>query len=147
MSTPTINREAISSALFARVSAVPGLVTTSRTLKHWNDVPAELQPALFQAQRDQQISRVRGAPPVRRIPFDLYLYVRAVDDTPPSTLLNAFLDAIEAALAPDNDMTGRNTLGGLVHDCIVDGTIETDEGTLGQQAVAIVPVLVLIEGY
>lgn len=147
MSTHAINREAISAALFARVSAVLGLATTSRTLKHWNDVPPELQPALFQAQRDQQISRVRGQPPMRRIPFDLYLYVRAVDDSPPSTLLNGFLDAIEAVLAPDNDVTGRNTLGGLVHDCIVDGTIETDEGTLGQQAVAIVPVLVIVEGH
>ena len=36
--------------------------------------------------------------------------------------------------------TGKQTLGGLVHDCRIAGDIETDEGRLGDQAVAIIPI-------
>ena len=38
----------------------------------------------------------------------------------------------------------RLTLGGLVHTCEIAGTIETDEGTLGQDAVARVPVRIVV---
>ena len=38
----------------------------------------------------------------------------------------------------------KQILDGLVMDCRIDGKIETDEGTLGAQSVAIVPITVLI---
>jgi hypothetical protein len=45
-----VNREAIYQALFDRVKNLSGLVTASRTLRHWDDVPLVEQPALFQEQ-------------------------------------------------------------------------------------------------
>jgi hypothetical protein len=36
------------------------------------------------------------------------------------------------------------TLGGLVNYCRIEGDIETDEGLLGEQAVAIIPVSILV---
>ena len=137
------NREPIYSALFARLIAVPGLVTTSRRLKHWVDVGAQLQPALFQAQRNETAMQVSGLPVKWTFKLDVYLYVRTDGGQSPGPIINPFLDAIEAALAP-NAVETVQTLGGLVKHCWIDGAIETDEGTLGDQAVAIIPITILV---
>lgn len=137
-----INREAIYSALFARLSAVPGLKTASRRLKHWTDVPSGEQPALFQAQRNQSANNTAGTPTVWELYADIYIYVSNESDTPSATL-NDLIDAVEAALAPDNRIKNTCTLGGLAVFCFIDGMIETDEGTLGDQAVAIVPIKIV----
>jgi hypothetical protein len=54
------------------------------------------------------------------------------------------LDALEAALAP-SPVTGIQTLGlpGMVRHVTISGKVETDEGVLGDQAVAIVPIEIL----
>jgi hypothetical protein len=69
----------------------------------------------------------------------LYLYCQNHDPG----LQNDLLDAVEEALAPEPGEAVL-TLGGLVARCWIDGDIETDEGLLGEQAVAIVPVSILI---
>jgi hypothetical protein len=135
-------REAIFSALFNLVSAVPGLVTTGRRLVHWSEVPPDQQPALFQAQKTQNAQpRPLGVPTKWTLKADLYLYVNSGGDSSSvsATPLNNYLDAIEAALAP-NIMSGVQTLGGLVKHCFICGEVLTDEGTLGSQAVAIIPI-------
>ena len=60
-------------------------------------------------------------------------------------VLNPLLDAVEAALAPD-PVGHVQTLGGLVSHCWIAGRIQTDEGVPGGQAVAIVPVEILVSG-
>ncbi|HXP74621.1 MAG TPA: hypothetical protein VN823_10790 [Stellaceae bacterium] len=57
--------------------------------------------------------------------------------------MNPLLDAIETALAPDL-VTNVQSLGGLVAHCWIAGKVETDEGVLGGQAVAIVPIEILV---
>ena len=42
--------------------------------------------------------------------------------------------------AADAALRNVQTLGGLVSDCWISGKIETDEGALGGQAVAIIPI-------
>lgn len=139
-----IAREPIYLALFARLQAIPGVVTVSRKLKHWDDVPSASQPALFQAQKNQVAQKQTGLPTRWSLPVDVYLYVKSPSDDVPAAHLNPLLDAVCAALQPD-DMAGqRCTLGGLVHDTRISGTIETDEGTLGDQAVAIIPIEILV---
>lgn len=142
-----INREAIHAALFAKLQAIPGVVTCSRILQHWADVPPELQPAVYMAQTRQVPATDTGEPSRWRLAVDVYVYVRTDGETPPGTLMNPILDAIENILAP-HPITGRHQTLGLdaVHWARIDGAIETDEGTLGQQAVAIVPVLILAAG-
>lgn len=140
-----MNREAIAIALFNLAKTAPGLKTTSRRLKHWSDVPAEEQPALFQAQGKELVDtslQKMGGPNSHKLQFDLYFYVKSKDPAiPPSSLLNPLLDAFEAAITPT---PGTNqTLGGLAQHAFISGSIETDEGTLGDQAMAIVPVEVL----
>jgi len=138
-------RENIFSALFSLVSGVPGLVTTSRRLVMWTDVLPEQQPALYQAQRNQHSQpRPAGLPLKWTLLADLYLYVNCGGDPQAlaAPLLNNFLDAIEAALAPP---VGKpfQTLGDLVQHCWICGEVITDEGTLGAQAVAIIPIEIL----
>lgn len=141
-----MNREAIYSALFDRLKAIPGLRTTSRRLRHWSDVDASQQPALFQAQGRETATPgdpARGVPTKWTLSADVYIYVRTDGDQVPGTVMNPLLDAIEAALRNDNAMQRVQTLGGLVERCWIEGDIETDEGTLGDQAVAIVPIRIL----
>ncbi len=137
----TVSREAIYAALFAQVSGIAGLALASRRLQHWTDVRPVNQPALFQVQKAEQVSEAPGMPTRLVLEAAFYLYVSSGSDTEvvPATQLNGFVDAIFAALAPD-PATGQQTLGGLVEQCRVSGKIETDEGTLGSQAVAIIPV-------
>lgn len=143
-----MNRETIYAALFAKLSASAGYVTTSRKLRHWNDVSSEEQPALFVAQRSEVVERPRGLPPKWALTVDVYVYVStaAQQDSSviPSQMLNPLIDALEAALAADDLANNACTLGGLVSRCYIDGAIETSEGTLGDQEVAIVPVTIVV---
>lgn len=140
----SIQREPIFAALAARLGTLPGVVTFSRRLRHWNDVAAVEQPAVFLAQGAQNATTDTGLPTIWTLSADLYVYVRTDGGQDPGPILNQVLDAIDAALAPDNDVAGRQTLGGLVHYCRIEGAIETDEGTLGDQAVAIIPISILV---
>lgn len=140
-----INREAIYAALFSRLQNIPGFNTTSRRLRHWNDVASSERPALFQAQGHETAKPgdpARGLPTKWTLAVDLYVYVSTTDQAAPGSAINPLLDAIEAALAPEGMATAQ-TLGGLVEHCWIEGRIDTDEGTLGSQAVAIVPIRLL----
>ncbi len=137
-----MNREQIYAALFAKLSASSAFKTTSRKLRHWAEVKDIEQPALFQAQKREMAVTTPGQPTVWTFQADIYLYVFQKNGTP-STLLNSLVDALGAALAPD-PITNKCTLGGLVQHAWIEGAIETDEGTLGDQAVAIVPVVIKV---
>lgn len=138
-----MNREAIYSALFSRLANLPGVVTASRRLRHWSDVGMSEQPAVFMSQKNETATKTQGVASIWTFAVDVYLYVKVQGNDAPGPVLNPLLDAIEDALAPDNPIKNTCTLGGLVHHCRIDGSIETDEGTLGDQAVAIVPILIL----
>ena len=139
-----IEREPLYAALFAKLSALPGFVTTSRTLKHWADVSASDQPALFQAQKNETPAQSTGSPAEWKLRLDLYLYAHSNDTGAPSQIMNPLLDAVCKLFEPENPITNRCTLGGLVHYARIAGTIETDEGALGDQAVCIVPVEICV---
>ena len=140
-----MNREALAIALFNLIKTPSALVTTSRRLRHWADVPGEDQPAMFQAQGKESIdtaAQKMGGPNVHRLEFSVYIYTHSTDLTIPSaSLLNPILDAIEKALTPTPGT--KQTLGGLAQHAFISGSIETDEGVLGDQAVAIIPIEIL----
>lgn len=150
MTQPTLTREGITVALFNLLAALPGLNTTSRRLAHWSDVPPEEQPALFLSAGNQAQEQDPDGLPCRwRMAFSVHLYNYSTDPTvAPSTGINVLLDALEAALAPIHagapgwpgsvqvlgDTTGR------IRHAWISGPVETDEGVLGPQAVAIIPI-------
>jgi hypothetical protein len=143
-----MNREPIYAALFALLANAAGFATASRRLRHWSDVAAAEQPALFLAQKSETAEQARGLPTKWTCDVDAYVYCQAPDErTAPTTILNPLLDAIEAALAPlaGNDVAANaQTLGGLAYHAWINGKIETDEGALGGQSVAIVPIRITI---
>lgn len=140
-----MNREAIYSALFNKIKNIAGLITTGRVLKHWNEVTPNEQPALFQTQDGEfPISRT-GLPTTWKLMVSFYLYCNAGGSTGavPAIEINQYLDAIQEALQPDK-ITGYQTLGGLVDDVKFGEKFETDEGLLGPQSVAIIPIVITI---
>lgn len=144
-----INREAIYAALFGLLETAADFATVDRRLRHWSDVAPAEQPALFMAQKSE-LARIDtlGAPAVWTLAVDLYVYVHSSDPyLAPATVLNPLLDAVEAALAP-SATTGLQNLGlpAMVQHASIRGKVETDEGVLGDQAVAVVPVEIVCVG-
>ena len=135
-----MSREAIYGALFAVAQRAAGFATVSRKLQHWTDVPSGAQPALFQNQRQELVQQQTNRPPIWRYSVDWYVYAWSDDPSQsPAIQLNTLIDALEAALAPAFPPENQ-TLGGLVTYARINGQIQTDEGVLGQQAVAIIPI-------
>ena len=141
-----IAREAIYAALFTRVAGAAHFVTAARRLRHWSALTPAEQPALFMRQKSEvAAARATGAPTVWTLIVDLYLYAHASDPyVAPATVLNPLMDAVEAALAP-LAATGIQDLGlpDMVKHACIAGKIETTEGVLRDQAVAIIPVEIL----
>lgn len=127
-------REPIYAALFDRLKVIPGLKTTSRRLRHVSEVPAQQQPALFLSQGGQRPNYETGRTTLWDLGAVIYVYAKDPKSENPGSILNPILDAIEAALAFDNPNHNACTLGGLVHWCRL-GEMESDEGTMGEQAV------------
>lgn len=135
-------REAIYQALWEQFASLSDFKTKSRRLKHWSEVDKRLQPALFMAQVGETTHPNPKMPTQWQLNVDLYLYVYGDEKHAPSQVLNPLLDAVCNAIHSKRD--GINNLGlENVINCTVDGKIETDEGTLGNQAIAIVPVTIL----
>jgi hypothetical protein len=141
-----INREPIYAALFGLLETAAHFAVVDRRLRHWSDVSPAEQPALFMAQKTELASvKTLGAPTVWTLAIDLYVYAHSSDPyLAPATVLNPLIDAVEAALAP-SATTGLQDLGQpeQVQHAYIAGKIETDEGVLGDQAVAIVPIEIL----
>lgn len=141
-----ITREPIYAALFARVAGAAHFVTAARRMRHWSSLTPAEQPALFMRQKSEgAVVTTLGAPTVWTLVVDFYLYAHASDPyVAPATVLNPLIDAVEAALAP-LAATGVQNLGvpAMVQHAYIAGKIETDEGVLRDQAVAIIPVEIL----
>jgi hypothetical protein len=141
-----ITREPIYAALFALVADAANFVTTSRRLRHWSSLTPAEQPALFMRQKAELASvATLAAPTVWTLAVELYVYAHASNPyVAPATVLNPLIDGVEAALGP-MPTTGLQNLGLLdvVQHAYIAGKIETDEGVLRDQAVAIIPVEIL----
>jgi hypothetical protein len=141
-----IAREPIYAALFELVAGAAGFVTAERRLRHWSDVAPAEQPALFMTQKSETaVTKTLGAPLVWTLIVELYLYAHSSDPhLSPASVLNPLLDAVEAALAP-SPATGLQDLGlaAMVQHAAIAGKIETEEGILGDQAIAIIPIEIL----
>ena len=141
-----ITREPIYAALFALVGGADNFVTTARRWRPWSDLTPAEQPALFMLQKAELATvATLGAPTVWTLSVELYVYAHASDPyVAPATVLNPLVDGVEAALAP-SPVTGIQDLGlpAMVQHAYIAGKIETDEGVLRDQAVAIIPVEIL----
>lgn len=140
-----MNREAIYTALFAKLQGAYSWATSDRILVHWSDVAPIQQPAMFQTQVSEQAVTITRQKTKWLLTAKIYVYAHAQtqNGVPPATIINTLLDAITNAMKPDNAVVETQTLGGLVEYARIEGNIETDEGFLGEQAVAIIPISIL----
>lgn len=143
-----VDSESIYQALFNRLSGIDGFVTTSRRLRHFNNVQTEERPALFVTQGNQTEVPVKGLDAKVELEAEVYIYIHETDKAiPPSVQLNQMIDKVRKAIAPDfPEMCEYQTLGGLVEHCWIEGTIEVFEAVenmLDDQGIAIVPIRIL----
>lgn len=139
-------RESVYAALFAAATAgmtAAGVKVVSRRLKHWSDVPGESQPAVYMLQRTESVTpETPGGLAYWTFRVDFYIYVWTAPEKDPGPVINPLVDLLYNNFIAAQDSDGSVTLGGLVLDAYIDGTMETSEGCLGDQEVAIVPVTV-----
>ena len=143
-----VPREQIYSALFATLQSTLGakFATISRRWRMPEQVSPESRPALFQVQTGERAkTNANGEPIIWIATVDLVIYTQGSGDeqTVPSQELNDLLDAIETALAPPPNSDGKQTLGGKVSHCRLQGNARIVENVNGAAAMAVLPVEVL----
>jgi hypothetical protein len=119
----------------------------SRRLKLWTDVANEECPACFIAEHTENRGRQSETLPKDGLAADLFIYTRAPNQADvPASILNAALDALDLALKPTgaDAIANKQTLGGLVSHCYIDGNVMKDPGDLDGQGLAVAPVKILV---
>lgn len=126
------------------VPLTTGFLTFSRRFKHWGSVSA--QPALFLRDGSEEIAYRNTVMQEQTLKAEVWIYSNAGEnpDVAPATGLNNLLDAVQAAFAPDDQMRGRCTLGGLVEWCRIAGKIDKEPGDIGGQAIAVADVEIIV---
>lgn len=116
----------------------------SRRLRHFNDVGEADTPALFLTQNNEISEAITNMPTKWTFTPEIYLYVNIGNDNDlsPYTILNPILDKIQFLF--DIKMNTNYNMDGLINHVKIAGTIENDGGTLGQIAVAIIPLQISV---
>lgn len=127
---PQCSREAAFAALFALLqkSKPPNdsgqWALTGRKLIGWENVQSGSQPCFFLDQGHQETKETTFQLPQWSWMAYMWIYFRLdgsnSQSTPPDTVFNNFLDAVDAVIYP-NPQGQRNTLGGLVYQCHIIG--------------------------
>lgn len=141
-----MNRELVLLALFNLLSNAASFATVSRRLRLWSSVAPADKPALIMVDKTDVYQRASEAvPEAITMQIDVYIYTDAGSDQSgiPSTALNTLLDAVDTALLPDR-LTGKQTLGGLVSHCWIEGRVMKDAGDIDGNGVAVIPIRILI---
>jgi hypothetical protein len=129
------SREQVFQALFTLLSNAYPWNFTSRRLQLWDTVQIVQRPALFLFEgcpetytwRQGQVSI-----PIITLQADVVVYTDASSKDPsfvPATQINDICDALDSALAPEPAYR-RQTLGGLVDHCRIDGEVKKVPGDI-----------------
>lgn len=148
---PKPKRNTAYQALWELLLSVPpptGMTWGTREprVKEWDQVPPGSQPAMFMQQVIEVSSRRREQ---QMITWEWYaqvfIYFRSgtVTDQDDWRVLNEFLDAFDAVI--QGRVAGEHqTLGGIVYDCYIEGTVGLYEGQGDpNQAVIVIPITML----
>jgi hypothetical protein len=141
-----VTRGDVTDALYQLLTGSGEFATTGRRLLWHTDVKA--QPALFLRNAGENWERVNTRMPARvTMEFEVWLYSnRGADpDFPPSAGLNQLVGIVGGLIDPFP--LAAQTLGGLVTHCWIEGHVDMDPGDMNGQAIAIVPVRVLVPSF
>jgi hypothetical protein len=136
-------------------SGVP-LKAYGRRLRDPENVTSDQRPALFLVEHMDQWERPSPSEPaIRKLTAWAVLYTDTASVTGdpasplneqliPSTQINQFIESIETALAPDNPVLGRFTLGGLVYSCMLKGDGIRAAGDITGKSLCALPIEIII---
>lgn len=142
-------RETIITALFAQLQLAQldgdyAFVTASRKFRSWDDVAATEQPAMFLVEGNEFATEQNSYGETKwRLRMILWVYcTHSPEADAPGTLLNNLLDSVEQSIKPDPGQ--KQTLGGLVGNCYIEGDVLKSVGSLPDdtQSIAVVPILI-----
>ena len=139
-----MTRDGAMVSLLTLLSAGGAYKTTGRRLLLWDKVPE--QPALFLRHVGDDVpARRSGMPPRVTMECEAWIYSNAGQnpDVAPEAALNDLLDGIDLALRPPPGLEAQ-TLGGAVIHAWPEGRVEIHPGDLDGQAIAIVPIKILV---
>lgn len=144
-----VTREQIVSALLQKFAASGAFKTVGRRNRDPNEsVPIDQLPMLMLVKKAEKFDRPSpNLPPKRTLNFIAFVYtgVEMEDENAiPEAPLNDCMDAIEAALAPDDRATNRCTLGGLVFSAMIEGESVVGQDANSGKSVQVVPISILI---
>lgn len=144
MAGPT--REQVYDALFTLCGTVIDFKTKSRRFRMPANVGIGDMPAMFMIQVLERAQPQRNLPTIWRLQVDLILMMNVADpNVVPASLFNPVVDALCVKLAPvpPSDV---QTLGGLVQHCWIEGDVEIYDGSITDQAICVVPIVILVPG-
>lgn len=140
-------REQAVTALFNLLSESSDFVTKGRRNTNPEGLGPAQTPALFLVEDTDKWDRASGYNNLAKREMKLYAIVYhdvgSNDAAVPSTIVNNALDAIEAAMVPDDIINGTFTLGKLVESCTIDGESQRSSGDTTGKALAVVPIRIL----
>jgi len=139
-------RETILAALLAAVQATGYFVSTGRRARDPAAIGPAQSPACFLVCSGETFKRPSpNLPAIRTLRVAAFLYndVGANANAVPESALNAAVEALEAALAPDRP-NGYCTLGGLVTAAYLNGEEHRAPAEMTGKALAVVPIDVLM---
>ncbi len=127
-----------------------GFATRTRRIALFSDVVSAEQPWLGQAEHGETFAQKSNLPYKRIWKAEWMVYHQAglEPESEPTIWNNLIIDALETAMAPKPVDPGfldeRNTLSGLVYHCFISGEVFKDPGDIDNQAMIIVPIMMLI---
>ncbi len=142
----TTTRQVALAALVQLVNGAFAWVTPTATkLRHFADCDKSTLPRAFVCQNGPETYSYSGTMQIRTIEVRLFIYSDGAIVNG-SDLQNQILEALDAALMPQGaeQAIGRNTLGGVVHQCRLEGSIEREPGDLDGYAVIVAPIKIII---
>jgi hypothetical protein len=140
-------REEIINALFNRLAASGPFKTVGRRNRDPESIPPCETPALMLVEHSEKNARpAPNLPPKRTMSLRAIIYsdVGCDENAIPASLVNNLLDAIDAALVPDDPSSNRCTLGGLVYSVVIEGDVIMAPGDVTGKGLAIMPIQILI---
>lgn len=140
----------------AKLGANPAFTTTSRKLVDWSTCPS--QPALYLYQMPFDVSEQQAWGSAKWTLYGrIYIYAKNApnSDNIPATQLNNLIVATAKTLIGQTLDAGGNVtpqppdyrqnlgLPGVVEHCYLQGNVIFDDGSLDQQAIAVLPVTIV----
>jgi hypothetical protein len=142
-----MNREANKTALFNLIagcsstsaSGLVGFTTASPKLKHWNDVPPNRAAGVLPQPGPADADAAAGAGRPAAWHLDYSAGSTSTPRARPIRPRRSTRSSMRSRPRSTRWLRHPQTLGGLVQWARIEGTIETFEGTLGDQEVALIP--------